>query len=315
VVTRGAASRRQDGVSSSAGKFERAAHFVWTRALARVRVAIISEGAGWWPVERALEGVPEGSWRPLIRTDDEGRMAVGFNIVHLALPGASVLLDAGLGTSFPTPSTEMLISSLSVQPTPGLQAGLASVGVDVDEITHVLVSHLHADHIMGATRRVDGRDNPVFRNARYYVMADEWNGMPADHHVLADRIRAQKRALLDAGAVELARGACAIAPGVDFLPAPGESPGHAVVRIDTGDGTGYFIGDLYHHPAELLHLDWLPRGRDRQTLVATRKRFTARFAAERAWLIPSHFPFPAIGCVAQEGEGYRWQPCASGPAE
>jgi hypothetical protein len=63
---------------------------VWSCIFGQARVAVISEGTGWWPIERALEGVSEEHWRPLIEADREKRMPVGFNLVHLTLADHSI---------------------------------------------------------------------------------------------------------------------------------------------------------------------------------------------------------------------------------
>lgn len=281
--------------------------FVWSRQFGRVRVAVICEGTGWWPMERALDDVPEEQWRPLIETDDQNRMALDFNVVHLALPGASILLDTGFGEYDPNDPAKPLMSLRDLRLTAGLEHGLAALGVRPEGITHVVITHMHGDHVVGATKTVGGRKVPAFSNARYYVMAEEWRSAPAPHQ-RAEAIVGQKEALIAAGVVELVAGEREIVPGVTFVPAPGESPGHAIVRVATDDGIVYYLGDLFHQAAEFSHLDWMPLYRDRKTLMATRKELLPRFVAEKAWLIPAHHPFPAIGQVESAGEAYRWLP-------
>lgn len=74
-----------------------------------------------------------------------------------------------------------------------------------------------------------------------------------------------------------------------------------------GAKIGYFLGDLFHYPAEFRHFDWMPAFRDSPTLIASRERLVPRFVAENAWLIPAHHIFPAIGKVEEApGGGYRW---------
>lgn len=287
---------------------------VWTRQFGRARVSVISEGTGWWPLERGLEGVPVDQVRELAEVNDQNQMLIGFNLVHVALPRTSILLDTGFGEYDPTDPVKPLVSVRNLRLTGGVEAGLRAIGVSPEAITHVLITHMHGDHIVGATRVTGGERVPTYPNARYYVMRDEWESAPAWHQ-LAEAIQPQKDALLRAGAVELVDGEREIVPGVTFLPAPGESPGHAIVRIDTGEGNLYYLGDLYHQPAEFLHLDWIPRYRDRAALVSARRTLTPRFAAERAWLIPSHHAFPAIGRVEpREDAGnlpsFRWLPWA-----
>lgn len=284
---------------------------VWSRQLGPVRMSVISEATGRWSMERAIEDVSEEAWRPEVETDAEDCLPIGFNLVHLALPGASILCDTGFGEYDSTDPARPLVSVKDVQMTEGIESGLAALGVRSEEITHVLISHMHGDHILGATRQVNGRRVPTFPNARYLVTRAEWESAPAWHQVGAAEIQAQKEGLLAAGAVDLLDEDREILPGVSLLAAPGESAGHAIVRIDGGEEVAYYLGDLFHYPAEFAHLDWLPRYRDRAALIASRERFMPRFAAENAWLIPAHHVFPAIGKVETEGNGYRWKALGS----
>jgi glyoxylase-like metal-dependent hydrolase (beta-lactamase superfamily II) len=161
------------------------------RQLGPARVAVISEATGLWPMERALEDVPEEVWRREVEADAAGFLPIGFNLVHLALPNASILIDTGFGEYDPTNPDQPIISVSGMRTTPGLPAGLASLGVRPEDVTHVLVSHMHGDHILGATRLVNGRRVPAFPNARYYVMDAEWQSAPAWHQVGAPAIAAQ----------------------------------------------------------------------------------------------------------------------------
>jgi glyoxylase-like metal-dependent hydrolase (beta-lactamase superfamily II) len=272
----------------------------------QAHVSIISEATGWWPIERAIVDVPEAAWRPEIPTNTENQLQIGFNLVHVAMPGASILVDTGFGEYDPTDGADPIVSVRGVQQTDGLDAALASLGVRREDVTHVLITHMHGDHILGATRHIGGRRVPTFPNARYVVMAAEWNAAP-EFHQNARAIDAQKETLLAARVVDLVAGEIEVVSDVQFSPAPGESPGHAIVRVASGGQTVYCIGDLFHYPAEFSHFDWIPLYRDRATLVATREHLVHRFAEENAWLIPAHHLFPAIGKVERTANGYRWR--------
>lgn len=280
--------------------------FIWSHQFGPARVTVIREARAGWPMDRALEGVPEEIWRAEIDPDDNDCLPIDFNLTHVSLPGASILIDTGFGEyAHPTDPNNPLVSVRNLQMTGSAEAGLAALGIGPEDITHVLITHLHGDHILGATRTVSGRRVPAYPNARYYVSVAEWAEAPAFRQNAA-AINAQKEALLAADAVEFVTEDREIVPGVWFLSAPGESAGHAIVRIQAGPEVIYNLGDLFHYPAEFRHLDWHPRYRDAAILTATRQRFLPRFRTENAWLIPAHHLFPAIGKVASEGEGYRW---------
>jgi glyoxylase-like metal-dependent hydrolase (beta-lactamase superfamily II) len=285
------------------------ANTIWQQRLGAARVAVINEGFGRWPLERGLDGVPPSEWGGLVEADAEQHIRLDFNVVHIALPGASILLDTGFGENDPTIPGRPLVGVRDMRITGTIEDGLAALGVAPADITHVLISHMHGDHILGATRTVDGRLVPTYPNARYSIMAEEWRAAP-EHHQRADLIVPRKEALLAAGVVDLVAGEREVVPGVALIPAPGESPGHAIVRLATDAGIVYYLGDLFHQPAEFQRLDWMPRFRDRAALIASRERLLPRFVAEQALLIVAHHRFPAVGRVERAGSAYRWVPLA-----
>ncbi len=280
---------------------------VWTRHFGAAHISVIREATGWWPIERALIEVPEAVWRPEIPVNEQNQLRVNFNLGHIALPGASILVDTGFGEYDPTDPTRPLVSVAGMTLDAKLEHSLATLGVRPTDVTHVLITHMHGDHILGATRTLNGRRVPAFPNARYYVMAAEWASAPAFHQN-AEAIEAQKAALIAANAVELLPSEREIVPGVHFIPAPGESPGHAIVRVISGGDVVYYLGDLFHYPAEFRHLDWTPLYRDRAALLGSRQKLLPQALVENAWLIPAHHHFPAIGKVARSDGGYQWVP-------
>jgi glyoxylase-like metal-dependent hydrolase (beta-lactamase superfamily II) len=272
-------------------------NYVRTFSFDRTEVTVLTEGVGAIPMAWILDGVPSKEWRQVVQTDVEGHLLIDFNLMHIARPDASILVDTGFGDYGPTdPMVEL---------SPGATAGLAKRGIRPDDITHVLISHMHSDHVTGATKSTDGKRVPAFPNARYYVMQDEWESAPEPWQP-AEAVTLQKEALGRAGVVELVRGEQEIVPGITYIPAPGESPGHAIVRVAAGGGVLYYLGDLFHIPAEFSHPEWGPPQRNRELLSETRQRLLRRFAAEDAWLITTHLRFPGIGKVEPSGEGFRW---------
>jgi glyoxylase-like metal-dependent hydrolase (beta-lactamase superfamily II) len=244
-----------------------------------------------------FEDVPESLWKSEVETDRQGRLHIDFNVVHIAYESASVLFDTGFGDFGATdPMLEL---------SPGVVAGLEKLGVQRSDVTHVVLSHMHSDHVVGATRLERGTRVPAFPRARYYVTVEEWSGAAAAWQP-REAVQTVKNVLAEAGMVELLAGETEIAPGFTVIPAPGETPGHAVMRVSGGGEMVYCVADLFHVPAECAHPDWGPPDRDRGQLEQTRRQFLHRLAAEDAWVIATHFRFPGIGKVTRTGEGFRW---------
>jgi glyoxylase-like metal-dependent hydrolase (beta-lactamase superfamily II) len=78
------------------------------------------------------------------------------------------------------------------------------------------------------------------------------------------------------------------------------------VRVRSGGQTFLFLGDLFHHPIEVVHLDWVSQGRDAAAMLASRERLVAEALDADALLVASHIAFPGFGRLRQTAEGLRW---------
>ena len=225
---------------------------IYRYPLGEMTLTIISEGILKGLASRVFGSVNEREWRPLVETDANGRFALGMNIVHVAMDGYSALLDTGIGE--PHPSRIPLETSFPLTQTASLIPSLADIGVLPEQVTTVVFSHAHGDHIMGATRERDGQRVPSFPNARYLLMDREWAEDPARKE--PDSVfNVHIPVLQQQDHLQLVKGECEVAPGIRMIPAPGESPGHAVIRMESEGKTAFYLGDLFHHPAEAAHLD------------------------------------------------------------
>ena len=261
------------------------ADFTATRTFGDANVLLISDGSGRSVIVKSLE-VPEAEWRPAVpEADAEGEITVGYNVALVRVGDAQVLID--LGFDEPGPSSPW--KEPRHQRSPGVEAGLRQLGVAPEDVTHVLITHAHGDHVAGAV--VGGR--PRFPGARHFMNRAD---APSQH----------LGAVADAGLLELVDGDREIVPGVTLVHAPGESPGHSIVRVESRGERFYFLGDLFHHPCEVEHLGWVSRGRDAAAMEESRRRLIAEAVPSNATLVFSHRPWPAWGRIVAKDDGYRW---------
>lgn len=273
-------------------------HYVDTRRIGDTTVSIVLDGSFRWAPDIQ---VPEAEWRRAIpEADDAGRIPIDVNLAHLRIGGSSIVIDLGFGD--PAPSWPA-----GLERTPGMLAGLAALGVGPEDVTHVLITHAHGDHVEGATTERGGERVPVFPRARYLINRADWVDSPSRQR--PDSVQAIHLGTLERlGRLDLVEGDHEVVPGVAMLHAPGESAGHSVVRIRSAGESFYFLGDLFHHTCEVEHLDWISRGRDRERARASRERVLAEAVSGRSTLVFSHRPFPGWGRVVRAGAGYRWEP-------
>lgn len=175
-------------------------------------------------------------------------------------------------------------------------------------VSTVLLTHGHADHLTGVC--VPGSNDLRFPHAQHLFPAADWQAYVVDDqggHAAA--IVAHLGPAADAGLLALVEGDLAVNDAVSLLHAPGETPGHQIVRVEAGGRPLYYLGDLFHFPAEFAHLDWVAvSGRDRSQLQTARRRVLADAVSTDATLVFTHAVFPAWGTVTPVGtDGWRWR--------
>lgn len=223
-----------------------------------------------------------------------------------------ILIDTGCGNDKPRP--EPAFQRFHMLDKPYLQR-LAEAGVRPEEVTLVINTHLHIDHVGWNTRLVDGRWVPTFPNARYIYGAQEfahWSTpdgglktMPGNAAVITDSVLP----VVEAGLVDFVEDGDRVLDGLSVELAPGHTPGQMQITLTSGRHAAVFSGDVLHQPMQVSRPTWNSRFcEDQEQAVATRRRLLD-FAADRgALLFPAHFGAPHTGTVRRRGEDFRFEP-------
>ncbi len=214
---------------------------------------------------------------------------------------AKVLIDVGSGSRF--------------FPTTGrMMANLEAAGVDPYEITHVVITHAHPDHIWGIR---DDFDEPLIPDAEYIIGSVEYDYWMQDG--LVDRVTPEMQQFvvgavnsLTAEGVEwtMAGDGHEVVPGVRLIPSFGHSAGHMAVVVESDGQQLLVAGDAITHAyMHFAHPDWyILNDLDPEQTVASRLRLLDMAAADRMAVLGYHFPFPGVGHVMRDGDAYSFVP-------
>lgn len=182
-----------------------------------------------------------------------------------------------------------------------LQDALRRAGVEPGQVTDVLISHAHPDHI-GGLLASDG--TPAFANATVHLSAPEWDALKAK----ADA--ATLVAAIGPKVATFAPGANVIADVVTAVPVEGHTPGHCAFEIASGNERMLYLGDTAHHyVVSVQRPEWtVEYDGDPVAAQASRRATLQRAADGNLRVYAVHFPFPGIGHVKREGDGFTWVP-------
>jgi glyoxylase-like metal-dependent hydrolase (beta-lactamase superfamily II) len=180
-------------------------------------------------------------------------------------------------------------------------ASLREHGVAPDDVTDVIFTHLHFDHVGWAT----AKGEVVFRHATYRVHEADWAYFVDSPGALPGAVRKLSPVKPQ---LETFGSGCTLAPGVDARPAPGHTPGSTIYVLSGGTQRALLLGDVAHSPVELIEPGWeFAFDVDRAAARAVRDQVTAELLDGQDLAAAAHFPEPYFGrLVRAEATGREW---------
>ena len=244
------------------------------------------------------KGASDADWdehRDMLDADGNLEMALGGFLVRGGPLGERiVLVDTGFGSLHRGPfiGGELLVS-------------LANLGVHPDDVTDVVFTHLHFDHVGWAS--ADGQ--PVFKNATIRCDEADWHYFMQQEHDASDRMVARSQRLLGpvANHVEPYSGSGTLLPGIDRIFAPGHTPGSSIIVLSDQGERAMLLGDVVHCPMELLDDEWASLGDVDPALARqTRLALNREMEGDPVPVVGAHFPGLRFGRVLMGEGGKSW---------
>ena len=237
--------------------------------------------------------------------DPHGIFGLNASDADFAAAAAANFIPADRAQFFFTPTivntgAELVLFDTGTDPD-SLLAALAAAGYAPDQIDLVVLTHMHPDHIGGMM--TEGQ--PTFSNARYVTGAVEhnfWTGAANDGFDTLVKPFNDKMTFLDDGG--------AVASGITAQMAVGHTPGHMIYRLESGGTQLVITADTANHYVwSLGQPDWeFAYDADKAAAAQARHVVFGMLAADKLPFIGYHMPFPALGFVEAQGDGFRYVP-------
>lgn len=264
-------------------------------------VTTVHDGVARRPVEGFVRNAPLAEVQAVLAESfmPTDTFTIPFTVTFVETPQGLVVFDAGTGGQ--------------LAPTAGqMGANMRAAGLDPAAVRTVIVSHFHGDHITGLTT---AQNQAVFPNAEVVVPAAEWafftdasNETRSPEGQRGTFANVTRRFAPYQGKIRQIADGAEVVPGIRAVAAYGHTPGHTCYHVADGSAQMMFLADVTNRP------ELYARRPDFQAVfdfdgdaaAVTRRRLLDRAAADRMLVTGYHYPFPAQGHIAKEGQGYRF---------
>lgn len=222
--------------------------------------------------------------------------------------GRTILIDTGIGNGKERPYMP-LFAHLNTD----YLDELAVAGVRPEDVDMVICTHVHGDHVGWNTYLADREWRPTFPNARYLIARADFDYWNPENEVRTRSGRRMQNVFEDSVAPVHRAGQTVLWDGDHYHvdanlriePAPGHTPGSAVVLLRSGTDRAVFAGDLLHSPLQIVEPDYAPCfDEDENQARAARRRILEWTSDHNALLIPAHFPGPSAAEVRRNGNTF-----------
>jgi glyoxylase-like metal-dependent hydrolase (beta-lactamase superfamily II) len=250
--------------------------------------------------------VPRVLWQQQYPPDDQNRIKQALRTLLIIDGDRKIIVDAGVGNWHEPKFLEIY----------GMQnydfdfdSALASYNLTTEDITDLILTHLHFDHAGGMVTRVNNQIIPTFPKASIWLQKEQldWaqNPSPKDR---ASFMEVYLKPLFEYPGLELLEGKKQITDNVSVIPVHGHTPAMQTVIVETQTEKHFFPSDLVPTAAH-LHIPYVAAYDNNSVMVTEEKKQILAQACREKWIVYfCHDPYIEKGRVICEAGKFAIEP-------
>ena len=231
------------------------------------------------------------------------KLTLAGNVLLIMKEDKIILIDTGCGQKL-GPSSGKLIENLIL------------AGIKPENITDIVLTHAHPDHIGGI---VKADDSLAFPNAKIHLSKKEYDFWTAEHpdfskgtqDAIADfeiQFANHHLAMIDSE-IQFYDDEAELFGFLKLENAPGHTPGHTLITVSSDGEELIHIADTFQHILLVEHPEWGNQiDSDFELGIRTRQQILEKLSANKQLFFGDHLPFPGLGFIQKTEEDYRYVP-------
>jgi glyoxylase-like metal-dependent hydrolase (beta-lactamase superfamily II) len=271
--------------------------------LGDIRLDVVSDGSLTLPGSFIFETMPKDELAPILKRYNQSAevLTPPCNVTLMRRGDKTILFDVGSGPDF-SPNSGILLDSL------------AALDVSPEDVTDIVFTHAHPDHLWGL---LDDFDDPLFAQANYMIGKSEWDYWmnPSTVDEIGDArvsfaVGARRRLELIEDSIAFFEDGQEILPGVAARATFGHTPGHMAIEVRDGSESVMILGDcIGNHHVAFAKPEWNSGSdQDEEAAAKTRMSLMDQLSHEKTRIIGFHLAGNGVGYVEKSQDGYVFIP-------
>ena len=247
--------------------------------------------------------IPKPVWEKKVPADELNRVNMVTRSLLLVSDEKKILIDTGNGTKWEEKYKQIYDINTDQY---NIEKSLGKYGFSSEQITDVICTHMHFDHIGGNTKIKSGKVVPTFPNAKYWISEENWN--LANHPSQKDAgsfIEHDWKVLAENQMIEIINGKEPFIEGIETIVTRGHTPGLLHPVVSDGSNKLFYGADIFPMVAH-IPIPWV-MAYDVQPVVTMEEKQKLLQKMEREdWILFfEHDPHIQACTVHKDGKHYK----------